>query len=125
MSRIHIKKGDNVLVLAGKDKGKTGVVLSTDAEKSRVVVDGVHILTHHNKPKSQTDKGGIVKAPGAISSSNVQVICPVCGKATRVAHSTIDGKKQRVCKKCAATLDIKIAVAKTEKKSKKVKAEAK
>ena len=113
---LHVKKGDNVLVLAGKDKGKTGKVLSANPSKHTVVVDGVNIVTKHNKPRSAQVPGGIEKVNGNIDSSKVQVSCPACGKATRVAHAEIGGKKTRTCKKCGASLDTK---AKAEKKSAK------
>ena len=120
---LHVKKGDNVLVLAGKDKGKTGKVLSADPKNNRVVVDGVNIITKHNKPRSAQQPGGIEKTNGTIDISNVQIICPVCGKATRIAAGEVDGKKVRICKKCNANMDAKVA-AKAEKKSKKAKAAA-
>lgn len=109
MSKLHVKKGDKVLVIAGKDKGKTGEILSTDIAKSFVVVSGVNIQSHHNKPRSQEDKGGIVKSEGPIHSSNVQLVCPVCGKPTRIAHKVVDGKSVRVCKNsgCEAVIDNK------------------
>lgn len=115
--KMSIKKGDIVLVIAGKDKGKTGKVLETNPKDAKVLVDGVNIVTKHKKPKSQQDKGGIVKKPAAIEASNVQVVCGVCGKATRVSHKTVDGKNVRICKKCGASLDKEFA--KTVKKDTK------
>ena len=115
--KMSIKKGDTVLVIAGKDKGKTGKVLETSPKDSKVLVDGVNIVTKHKKPKSQQDKGGIVKKPAAIDASNVQVVCGACGKATRVSHKTVDGKNVRICKKCGASLDKEFA--KTVKKDTK------
>ena len=122
---LNVKKGDNVLVLAGKDKGKTGKVLSANPKSGRVVVEGVNVITKHNKPRSAQVPGGIEKTNGTIDASNVQIICPVCGKATRVAHGEIEGKKNRLCKKCGASLDVKAAKAekKTVRRSKKVAAE--
>ena len=118
MSKLHVKKGDKVLVIAGKDKGKMGEILATNCAKSTVVVSGVNIQTHHNKPKSREDKGGIVKVEGPINSSNVQLVCPTCGKPTRIAHKIVDGKSVRVCKNsgCDAVID---KVASTKKTSKK------
>ena len=115
---LSIKKGDNVLVIAGKDKGKMGEVIATNCAKSTVVVSGVNIQTHHNKPKSREDKGGIVKVEGPINSSNVQLVCPTCGKPTRIAHKIVDGKSVRVCKNsgCDAEID---KVASPKKSSKK------
>lgn len=118
MSKLHVKKGDKVVVLTGKDAKKTGEVLSVDQKNGRVIVSGVNIQAHHNKPKSQDDKGGIVKSEGAIDASNVQVICSACGKATRIAKKEEDGKTVRVCKKCGAVLDTAVKTAKkTTKKA--------
>lgn len=117
---MKVKKNDKVLVLAGKDKGKTGNVLSVSTADNKVVVAGINIVTKHKKPRSQEDKGGIVKMEAGIDASNVQVICPVCGKATRVAHAIVDGKKVRTCKKCGASLDM--AKAETKKAKKETKA---
>ena len=113
--KLSVKKGDNVLVIAGKDAGKTGEILEVNATTGRVVVAGVNIQAHHNKPRSKDDKGGIIKSEGAIDVSNVQVVCPVCKKATRVAHKEEDGKMVRFCKKCGATLDTKKAVKNSKK----------
>ncbi len=113
--KLSVKKGDNVLVIAGKDAGKTGEILEVNREDGRVKVAGVNIQAHHNKPRSKDDKGGIIKTEGFIDVSNVQVICPVCKKAVRVAHRIEDGKNVRYCKKCNATLDSKKAVKNSKK----------
>ena len=113
--KSSIKKGDNVVVLAGKDAKKTGEILAV--KDGKVVVAGVNIQAHHRKPRSKDDKGGIIKSEGAIDVSNVQVVCPVCKKATRVAHNVVDGKSTRVCKKCNATLDVAKKAAKSSKKA--------
>lgn len=102
---LNVKKGDTVVVIAGKDKGKTGKVLVAMPADNSVVVAGVNIISKHKKPRSAQDKGGIIKKENKIDASNVQIICPVCGKATRVAHTMSDGKKTRTCKKCGASLD--------------------
>lgn len=115
--KLSVKKGDNVLVIAGKDAGKTGEVLQVNAEAGKVVVAGVNIQAHHKKPRSKDDKGGIIKSEGAIDVSNVQVVCPVCKKAIRVAHTVVDGKNVRLCKKCGATLDVAKKAAKSSKKA--------
>lgn len=121
--KMTIKTGDTVVVIAGKDKGKTGKVSAVYADANKVLVDDVNVVTKHQKPRSQQDKGGIVKKSAPIDASNVQVVCPVCGKATRVAHSEIDGKKVRSCKKCNGSLD-KDYVKQSKKEAKKtVKAE--
>ena len=129
----NLRTGDNVVVIAGKDKGKTGKILSSDGEKGRVVVEGVNIIHKHSKPRSQKDKGGIKTREASIDVSNVMIICPACGKATRIGHSFDDkGIKHRACKKCGAFMDgekkarAKKEVKKTEPAAKKVeKAEEK
>ncbi len=116
--KMTVKSGDNVLVITGKDKGKTGKVTAVYADTNKVLVENVNIVSKHQKPKSAQDKGGIFKRPAPIEASNVQVVCPVCNKATRVAHKEIDGKKVRICKKCGASLD-KEFVKQTKKEAKK------
>jgi len=121
--KMTIKTGDNVLVIAGKDKGKTGKVTAVNSAANKVLVENVNVVTKHQKPRSQQDKGGIVKKSAPIEASNVQVICPVCGKATRIAHSEIEGKKVRTCKKCNASLDKEfVKASKKEAKKSTVKA---
>ena len=115
--KLSVKKGDNVLVIAGKDAGKTGEILEVNREAGRVKVAGVNIQAHHNKPRSKDDKGGIIKTEGAIDVSNVQVVCPVCKKAVRVAHRIEDGKSVRICKVCGASLDGEKKAAKSSKKA--------
>ena len=115
--KLSVKKGDNVLVIAGKDAGKTGEILEVNREAGRVVVAGVNIQAHHKKPRSKDAKGGIIKTDGAIDVSNVQVVCPVCKKAVRVAHRIEDGKNVRFCKKCNATLDVQKKAVKNSKKA--------
>ena len=111
---LHVKKGDNVLVIAGKDKNKTGNIISVNPSDNTVVVAGVNIISKHQKPKKAGEKGGIIKKEGKIDSSNVQIICPVCGKATRVAHKLDGDKKVRSCKKCGESLDSKPAKKETK-----------
>lgn len=125
MNGLNVKKGDNVLVLAGQDKGKKGTVISASPKAQTVRVEGVNVVTKHVKPRGAQNPGGIMKEPGNIHVSNVQVICPDCGKPTRVAHAIVDGKKARVCKHCGASLDkqAKAAVKKEKKAAKKAKKE--
>ena len=114
---LHVKKGDNVLVIAGKDKGKSGKVLTAIPADNAVVVEGVNIISKHQKPKNAQDKGGIIKRENKIDASNVQVICPKCNKATRIAHAVDEkGKKYRVCKHCKASLDKEVSVKRETKK---------
>ena len=101
---MNVKKGDTVIVLSGKDKGKQGKVLGTIPSESKVVGEGINMVTCHIKPRRQGEEGGIVKREAAIYANKVQVVCPKCGKATRVAHAAKDGKNVRVCRKCGAEL---------------------
>ena len=101
---MNIKTNDTVIVLSGKDKGKQGKVLSADPKGMKVVVEGVNVAKKHQKPMRQGEEGGIIKKETPIYACKVQVVCPKCGKGTRVAHSVVDGKKVRVCKHCGAQL---------------------
>lgn len=104
MNELHVKKGDEVLVISGRDKGKKGKVLEVSPKERKVIVEGRAIVTKHVKPKRQGQLGGIVKAESAIYADKVMPVCPKCDKATRVGHDVKDGKKIRVCKKCGAAL---------------------
>lgn len=104
MSTMNIKKGDTIVVLSGKDRGKQGKVLGTVPSASKVVAEGINVVTCHVKPRKQGEEGGIVKREAAIAASKVQIVCPKCGKGTRIAHKIEDGKKTRVCKHCGAEL---------------------
>ena len=101
---MNIKKGDTIVVLSGKDKGKQGKVLGTVPKSSKIVAEGINMVTCHVKPRRQGEEGGIVKREAAIYASKVQVVCPKCGKNTRVGYELRDGKKVRTCKKCGAEL---------------------
>ena len=105
MSKLNVKKGDTVLVIAGKDKDKRAKVLAVSPKTARVVVEGVNIVSKCRKARTAQEKSNIIKIEAPINASNVMVVCPKCGKATRVAHAEVDGKKVRVCKKCGASLD--------------------
>ena len=101
---MNIKKDDKVIVLSGRDKGKTGKVLSADPKGMKVTVEGVNVATKHQAPKKQGEEGGIIKVETPIYVSKVQLVCPKCGKPTRVAHKLANGKKSRVCLKCGAEM---------------------
>ena len=101
---MNIKRDDKVIVLSGKDKGKEGKVLSVDPKAGKVIVEGVSVASKHSKPRKQGEKGGIIKIETPIYACKVMVVCPKCGKATRVAHKLENGKNVRVCKKCGANL---------------------
>ncbi|MBQ2717756.1 MAG: 50S ribosomal protein L24 [Clostridia bacterium] len=131
---MKVKKNDTVLVLTGKDNGKIGKVLSAHPSENRVVVDGVNVQKRSKKARSAKETSGIVEQFGKIDASNVMVVCPVCGKATRVAYQEEGDKKVRICKKCGKSLDVseakaaktaKKATKKTEKTEKAEKAEKK
>ena len=123
---MKVKKNDNVLVVTGKDAGKTGKVLVALPKDNKVVVDGVNLLKKHKKARSAQDVSKIETINGAIDASNVMVVCPKCDKAIRVAYKIEGDKKVRVCKKCGAILDgakeVK-EVKETAKKATKAKAE--
>ena len=124
---MKVKRNDNVVVISGSDAGKKGKVLSAFPAENRIKVDGVNVQKKAKKARSARDTGGIVEQVGKIDVSNVLVICPDCGKATRVHHSVVDGKKIRVCAKCGASLDKKVEAAATKtpaKRARKKKADA-
>ena len=101
---MNIKRDDKVIVLSGKDKGTEGKVLSVDPKAGKVIVEGVSVASKHSKPRKQGEKGGIIKVETPIYACKVMVVCPKCGKPTRVAHKLENGKNVRVCKKCGATM---------------------
>ena len=102
---MKVKVNDNVLVITGKYKGKQGKVLKAYPDDKKVIVEGVNIVHKHEKARRANDTSKIVTEEAPIDVSNVEVVCDKCGKATRVAHTVIDGKKVRICKKCGASLD--------------------
>ncbi|MBQ7859595.1 MAG: 50S ribosomal protein L24 [Faecalibacterium sp.] len=102
MNNLHVKTGDNVMIISGKDKGQTGKVLQVSPSEGKVIVEGRNLVTKHVKPRRQGEQGGIVKAEGAMYASKVQLVCPKCGKTVRTGHVVKDGKNVRVCKKCGA-----------------------
>ncbi len=99
---MKIRSNDTVVVLSGKDKGKTGKVLRVDVKGQKVVVVGVNVATKHQAPRRQGQEGGIIKVETPIYASKVQLVCPKCGKPTRVGFKVENGKKTRICKKCGA-----------------------
>ena len=98
---MNIKKNDKVVVLSGKDKGKEGKVLEAMPADKKVIVEGVNVATCHVKPRKQGEEGGIIRREIPMYVSKVMLVCPKCGKATRVGHKIgAEGKKTRCCKKC-------------------------
>ena len=102
---MKVKKNDTVLVITGKDAGKTAKVLVALPKANKVVVDGINVQKKHKKARSAQEVSSIQNQSGAIDVSNVMVVCPVCNKATRVGYKVEGDKKSRVCKKCQASLD--------------------
>jgi large subunit ribosomal protein L24 len=102
-----IRRNDNVIVLTGRDRGKRGRVLRLIAGRDRLIVEGVNMVKRHTRPNPQRNiKGGIVEREGSIHASNVQLVCPECGKATRIGHRVLgDGRKVRICRKCEGVVD--------------------
>jgi len=106
VKKLHVRTDDVVVVISGKEKGKQGKVLSAHPKTGRVVVEGVAVVSRHQKPRRKGEPGGIIRKEAAIASSKVMLVCGGCGKATRNAHKFLDdGAKVRVCKKCGATFD--------------------
>lgn len=97
---MKIKKGDKVKILTGKDKGKSGKVLSVNIEKDKVTVEGLNLLHKNKRPKKQGEKGQRIQFPAPLKISNVILVCPKCNKSVRVAYKVENKNKLRVCKKC-------------------------
>ena len=102
---MHVKKDDTVLILSGDDRGKKGKVLAVSPKENKVIVEGINMIKKHVKPRQAGQEGGIIEAEGALDACKVQVVCPACKKATRIAHKKVTndaGKSRsvRICKKC-------------------------
>lgn len=102
---MHVKKGDKVQVISGKDKGKQGVILEAYPKKDRVLVEGVNVIKKHSKPSQMNPQGGIMSQEAPIHVSNVMPIDPKTGNPTRVGYKELDGKKVRIAKKSGEVLD--------------------
>ncbi len=118
---MKVKANDTVLVLTGKDAGKTAKVLVALPKDNKVVVDGINVQKKHKKARSAQEVSSIQSQSGPIDASNVLVVCPACNKATRVSYKIEGDKKVRVCKKCGAVLDVKKEVKETKKPATKRK----
>lgn len=105
MNKLHVKKGDTVVVLSGKDKGKQGKIISAIPKKAQVVVEDVNKVKRHSKPSLKTPQGGIISKEMPLNVCKVQLVCPACNKPTRIAHKSVDGKNLRICKKCGEVVD--------------------
>lgn len=126
MANLSVKKGDNVMIITGKDKGKVGKVLKVDTDSNRLYVEGLNIVSKSKKPRNAQDQGGIIKREGTIDVSNVMHVCSSCGAVIRVKHELkdVNGKMKsvRVCPKCGESLDEKkVSAKKAAKKATKKK----
>jgi len=101
---MNIIKNDTVIVLSGRDKGTKGKVISADPANGKLIVEGVSVASVHQKARRQDEESAIIKKETPIYACKVMVVCPKCGKPTKVGHKIVDGKKSRICKKCGAEL---------------------
>lgn len=107
MKKVHVKQGDTVLVLSGKDRGKKGKVLNVNPDDQMVIVEGINMSTKHRKPRSRVQTGGIIHQESAVNSSKVMLVCSRCGQPTKIGKDVLEnGQKARVCKKCNEVIDI-------------------
>jgi len=104
--KLHVKKGDKVVVLSGKDKGKQGKIIEAQPKKGKVVVEGVNKVKRHTKPSQKASQGGILVKEAPLSSAKVMLICPACSKATRIKKTQLAGGTfARACKHCSEVID--------------------
>jgi large subunit ribosomal protein L24 len=109
---MKVKKGDTILVISGKDKGKTAKIVKAFPKEGQILVEGVNLKKKHIRPKREGEKGQVVQLPAPINVSNAKVICPKCGKATRIGYkiekssdkTSVKSKKERICKKCKSKI---------------------
>ena len=97
---MKIRKGDTVLIISGKDRGKRGKILEVFPKERRVVIEGANIRKKHTRPKRSGEKGQIIQLPAPVDISNIKLICSKCGKTSRVGYKIVENKKYRICKKC-------------------------
>jgi large subunit ribosomal protein L24 len=103
--KLNVKKGDTVVVLSGKDKGKQGKIIQAIPKKAQVIVEDVNKVKRHTKPSLKAPQGGIIQKEMPLNVCKVQLVCPACNKPTRIGHKSVDGKNLRVCKKCGEVVD--------------------
>jgi large subunit ribosomal protein L24 len=101
---MKIKKNDKVMIMKGKDRGKTGKVSAVFTKENRVMVDGLNLYKKAIRPRRAEEKGQIISVPKPVAAANVQVVCPSCGKPTRIGYEAEGQSKNRICKKCKKTL---------------------
>lgn len=103
--KLHVKKGDTVQILAGKDKGKQGKIISANPKAGKVIVEGVNKVKRHSKPSLKVPQGGIITKEMPLHVCKVQLVCPACNKPTRTGHKVVNGKNSRFCKKCGEVIE--------------------
>jgi len=101
---MKVKKGDTVLITAGKDKGRTGKILKSLLKEGTILVEGINLKKKHVKPKKQGEKGQVISTPAPLNVSNIKIVCPKCGKASRIAYKIEKGEKHRICNKCKSQI---------------------
>lgn len=106
MANLKVKKGDKVMILAGRDKGKTGIVDKVSVKANKLLVNGLNIVKKHAKPTKQNPAGGVVEISRPILVSRVQVVCPSCNKPARIGFSNKGKTKERICKKCGKAIHV-------------------
>lgn len=103
--KLHVKKGDTVVILSGKDRGKQGRIISASPNVGKVIVEGVNKVKRHCKPSLKVPQGGIVSKEMPLHVCKVQLVCPACNKPTRTGHKLVNGHNSRFCKKCGEVID--------------------
>jgi len=104
-NKLHVRKGDKVIVITGKDKDRQGKIIEAQPKRERVIVEGVNTVKRHAKPTQKNPQGGIIVKEAPISSSNVMLVCPACEKPTRIQKKLLNGDYVRTCKKCGEIVD--------------------
>ena len=106
MNKMHVKTGDEVIVISGKDKGKKGKVIAVNPSERKIIVDKINVMTRHQKARSQNQQGGLVQKESPIYACKVMRVCPKCGKPTRIGRQVnAEGKTSRYCKNCHEVID--------------------
>lgn len=105
MSKVYVRKGDQVEVVSGKEKGKRGKVLKSLPDPQRVIIEGLHMVKKTMRPTQKDPQGGIITREGSVNASNVQLVCPSCSETSRIRRRRVEGGVVRVCGKCGADID--------------------
>lgn len=101
---MKLKKGDNILIIAGKDKGKQAKIIKVLSDKNKIAAEGINIRKKHQRPRKSGQKGTIVETPAFFDASNAMAVCPKCSLPARVGYKVVNGGKSRICKKCKAEI---------------------